>query len=167
LELTLDPAKYQAQVRFVTPREGASPTATADAAPNSAGKLFVALNETDVSGIYEARLTRSDNSAETRRYAFNVDPAEGNLAALDKSQLAERLKGLKYEYEQASMFQSATDEMAGYDLSDAILYALVSLLLLEQILAWSASYHPSASRAAPAEPGRVGPETPRWAGGAQ
>ena len=65
------------------------------------------------------------------------------------------------------MFQSATDEMAGYDLSDAILYALVSLLLLEQILAWSASYHPSASRAAPAEPGRVGPETPRWAGGAQ
>jgi hypothetical protein len=167
LDLTLDPAKYQAQVRFVTPSEGTSPSAMVDASPNSEGKLSVAFNQTDVSGIYEARLTRSDGSAENRRFAFNVDPAEGNLAALDKSQLAERLKGLKYEYEQASMFQSATDEMAGYDLSDAILYALVSLLLLEQILAWSASYHPSASRAASAEPGRVGPETPRWAGGAQ
>jgi hypothetical protein len=167
LELTLDPAKYKAQVRFVTPRESESPTVTADAAPNSNGKLNVVLNETDASGIYEARLTRSDGSAEIRHFAFNVDPAEGNLAALDKGQLAERLKGLKYEYEQASMFQSATDEMAGYDLSDAILYALVSLLLLEQILAWSASYHPSASRAASTEPGRVGPETPRWAGGAQ
>ncbi len=86
-----------------------------------------------------------------------MDPAEGNLAALDKSQLAERLKGLKYEYEQASMFQSATDEMAGYDLSDVILYALVSLLLGEQILAWSASYHPSAKlRAGQAGGGRHG-----------
>ncbi len=111
------------------------------------GKLSVALNETDASGIYEARLTRSDNSAEIRRYAFNVDPAEGNLAALDKRQLAERLKGLKYEYEQASMFQWATDETAGYDLSEVVIYALALLLLLEQILAWSASYHPSALRA--------------------
>ena len=51
------------------------------------------------------------------------------------------------------MFQSARDENAGYDLSDAILYALVLLLLVEQILAWSASYHPGASRAAPAAGG--------------
>ena len=99
LELTLDPAKYQSQVRFVTPQEAASPTATTDAAPNAEGKLFVALNETDKSGVYEARLNRSDHSAEIRCYAFNVDPAEGDLAALDKSQLAERLKGLKYDYE--------------------------------------------------------------------
>jgi hypothetical protein len=147
LELSLDPAKYQAQVRFVTPREGASPTATTDAAPNAEGKLSVALNETDAAGVYEARLTRTDNSAEIRRYAFNVDPAEGNLAALDKNQLAERLNGLKYEYEQASMFQSAADKTADYDLSEVVLYALVSLLLFEQILAHSASYHPGASRA--------------------
>ncbi len=174
LELTLDPAKYQAQVRFITPREGSAPNTTADASPNAEGKLSVAFNDTDASGIYEARLTRSDNSAEIRRYAFNVDPAEGNLAALDKGQLAERLKGLKYEYEQASMFQSAGDETAGYDLSEAIIYALVLLLLLEQVLAWSASYHPRASRAAAsepgrvgAEPGRVGPEMPMRAGGVQ
>jgi hypothetical protein len=150
LELTLDTAKYQAQVRFVTPQEATSPTATTDAAPNEDGKLFAALNETDVSGVYEARLTRSDNSTKIRRYAYNVDPAEGNLAALDRNQLAERLKGLKYEYEQASMFQSTTNEMAGYDLSEIILYVLVLMLLGEQILAWSASYHPSASRAASA-----------------
>ncbi|MGD0517118.1 MAG: BatA domain-containing protein [Thermoguttaceae bacterium] len=153
LELSLDPAKYQAQVRFVAPLEGASPTASSDAAPNAEGKLFVALNETDAAGVYEARLTRTDNSVEIRRYAFNVDPAEGNLAALDKSQLAERLKGLKYEYEQASMFQSAADKTAGYDLSEVILYALVLLLLIEQILAWSVSYHPSVSRAASAAGG--------------
>ena len=188
LELTLDPAKYRAQVRFVTPREGAAPNATADAAPNAEGKLAVALSDTDVSGVYEARLTRSDNSAETRRYAYNVDPVEGNLTALDKSQLAERLKGLKYDYEQASMFQLSNDETAGYDLSEMLIYALLALLVLEQILAWSASYHPRGMRAAAAEsgsvgakpsrstsepsrstsePGRVGPETPAPAGGAR
>ena len=174
LELTLDPAKYQAQFRFVTPREGSAPNATVDAAPNAAGKLSVAFNETDASGIYEVRLTRSDNSTETRRYAFNVDPAEGHLAALDKGQLAERLKGLKYDYEQAPMFQLASDEMAGYDLSEVIICALVILLVLEQILAWSASYHPRSTRAVPAEsghlhakPGRVGPESPAPAGGAR
>jgi hypothetical protein len=148
LELTLDPAKYLAQVRFATPNEAALPTATTDASPNEDGKLFAVFNETDVNGVYEARLTRTDNSPEIRRYAFNVDPAEGNLAAVDKNQLAERLKGLKYEYEQASMFQSTTNEQTGYDLSELILYALVLLLIGEQILAWSASYHPSASRTA-------------------
>jgi len=153
LELTLDPAKYQAQVRFVTPREAASPSAATDATPNAEGKLVVALNETDASGIYEARLTRSDGAAEIRRYAFNVDPAEGDLAAFDKNQLAQRLKGLIYDYEQASMFQSARDEMTGYDLREVILYALVLLLLGEQIFAWSASYHPSTTRAASAAGG--------------
>jgi hypothetical protein len=153
LKLSLDPAKYQAQVRFVLPGEGARSSVTADAAPNADGKLSAALNETDSSGVYEARLARADNSVEVRRYAFNVDPAEGNLAALDKGQLAQRLKGLNYEYEQAAMFQSAADETAGYDLSDAVLYALVLLLLFEQILAWSASYHPRATSAAVAAGG--------------
>jgi hypothetical protein len=144
LKLTLDPAKYLPQVRFVTPLESTSPSAAADAVPNADGKLFIAFDETDAGGIYEARLTRIDNSSEIRRYAFNVDPAEGDLAAMDQTQIAERLKGLKYEYEHASLFQSPTDEITGYNLSEAVLYLLILLLVGEQILAWSASYHPSA-----------------------
>ncbi len=143
LELTLNVAKYRAQARFVTPREADRPAAAVEAVPNAEGKISFTFSETDSSGIYEVQLTRSDNSAEIRRYAFNVNPAEGNLAALDKSQLAERLKGLKYDYEQASIFPSAAEETTGYNLSEIILYALILLLLGEQILAWSASYHPA------------------------
>jgi hypothetical protein len=153
LTLKLDPTKYIEQVRFVTPSEDSEPSATTNATLNAEGKLVVSLNETDLSGIYEARLTRKDNSVEIRRYAINVNSSEGNLAALDKSQLAERLKDIKYEYEQASMFQSAGQEMPGFDLGGAILYILVILLIGEQVLAWSASYHPSASRAASAAGG--------------
>jgi hypothetical protein len=79
---------------------------------------------------------------ETRRYAMNVDPIEGDLAALDAQRLAPRLEGIKYRFERAAAFQSAASESADYNLGEVILYMLVLLLIGEQILAWSASYHP-------------------------
>ncbi len=52
------------------------------------------------------------------------------------------MEGVKYQYDQAAAFQSIAGEVAGYNLGEAILYGLVLLLVAEQILAWSASYHP-------------------------
>jgi hypothetical protein len=72
---------------------------------------------------------------------MNVNPAEGDLAALDGQHLASGLQGVKYQFEQAAVFQSTTGELAGYNLGEAVLYALVLLLIGEQVLAWSASYH--------------------------
>jgi hypothetical protein len=151
LEVTLDPAKYLPQVRFITPQEAGAPTATIDAAAGPDKKLHALLAETDSSGFYEALLTRSDNSSEIRRYAYNVEPAEGDLAALDQTQLAERLakdsgdgrSGLKYQFERAAAFQTAQNESTGDNLRETILYALIILLIGEQLLAYSASYHPA------------------------
>jgi hypothetical protein len=142
LELRLDPAVFQPQVRFVTPHSGNEGTVTVDASLGVDGALTAALANTYVSGFYEAQLTRTDGASETRRYAMNVDPAEGDLAALDGRQLATRLEGLKCKFEQAAAFQAAVGELAGYNLTESLLYALVVLLLIEQVLAWSASYHP-------------------------
>jgi hypothetical protein len=105
--------------------------------------LHAMLAETDTSGFYEAMLTRSDNSSETRRFAYNVEPGEGDLAALDQTQLAERLKGLKYQFEKAAAFQTAQNESTGDNLRESILYALIIMLIGEQLLAYSASYHPA------------------------
>jgi len=99
-----------------------------------------------VSGFYEARLTRTDESPEVRRYAVNVDPSEGNLAAMGAEQLAGRLDGVKYHYAQASQFQFSASDQPGYNLGESLLYLLVALLIGEQILAWSASYHPLSRR---------------------
>lgn len=154
LELELDADKYQREVRFVTPDEDAAPTGTVNAVPAADGSLAVSLAETDISGMYQARLARSDGNAEVRHYAFNVEAEEGDLEALAGPQLATRLEGVKYLYKQASAFQYSVSQLAGYNVSEWLLYLLVLLLIGEQILAWSASYHPSARpKAMPAKGG--------------
>jgi len=165
IEIQLDPAEYEAEVRFVTPNEEALratgvtpvppdeealratgvtpvPPASANAAPKPDGSLSVVLPGADRSGIYEATLSRKDGTEEVRRFAFNVDAEEGDLACVGGPHLAERLKGVDYQYEPAALFQYAGEELAGYNMSEPLLYALALLLIGEQVLAWSASYHP-------------------------
>lgn len=140
LQLRLDPKNYQSAVRFLSPEDGAS---SAEAARGADGMLTASFFATDQSGFYEAQLMRVNNAVENCCYAMNVDPVEGDLARLDGEQLATRLEGVKYRFEQASSFQSSADETAGYNLGETILFALVLLLIAEQILAWSATYHPA------------------------
>ena len=153
LQLKLDPEAYLPQVQFVTPAEDGAPTATMDAVRTADGPLAVSLAETGTSGVYEARLTRTDGTAETRRFALNVDAAEGDLKALSGPQLAARLEGVDYRYEQAAMFQYAVSELAGYNVSRWLLYLLILLLIGEQVLAYWTSYHPPAQARAAVEGG--------------
>jgi hypothetical protein len=114
--------------------------------------LHAQLADTDVSGFYEALLTNAsgENKTEKRRFAINVDADEGDLAALDQSQLAERLAkddangnaGLKYQFDLASDFRTDQNDSARNNMRDAVMYLLILLLIGEQILAYSASYHP-------------------------
>ena len=73
-------AEYQRQVRFVTPQGDAA--AAVDAARSPDGQWLATLPATDRSGFYEARLTnKSTGKTESRRWAVNVDAAEGDLRA--------------------------------------------------------------------------------------
>jgi hypothetical protein len=146
IALELDPAVYEPQVRLSGPDQGGPPPLTADAVPTAGGSLAVSLVGTDRSGIYTARLRRTDGTTEERFFAINVDPQEGDLKALDGPALAARLQGIHYEYAQAAGFQAAAEDLAGFNLSEPLLYLLVVLLIAEQVLAWSASYHPPAFR---------------------
>jgi hypothetical protein len=116
-------------------------------APYSAdGKLAVALDDTDVAGMYEAVLKqKKGGKEETRHYAVNVDPAEGNLKTLWAPELAVRLKDAECEFHQAATFRYAGEERPGSNLSLTLLYVLIVLLVGEQLLAYWASYHPPAS----------------------
>lgn len=160
IELELEPARYQPQVRLIAPadrREEApqsaqeKTTATAEggtlavtaAAKEGEANLRASFPAAPTSGVYELQMTTTDNQAEIRHLAFNVNAAEGDLATVGSAELAERLKGVRYEYAQANEFQLAAHEMAGSNLSQWILYLLVGLLLGEQALAYSASYHPA------------------------
>lgn len=142
LEVKLDPGQYEPQVRFTTPKEDTSPTATVEAAPTADGQLEALLANTDTSGIYKARLTLKSGKEEARSWAVNVDADEGDLRTLTYPELAARLEGVKHEFQLASDYQYSSEQQAGYNLATALLCFLVLLLIGEQVLAYSASYHP-------------------------
>jgi len=116
-----------------------------DAAYGPDGRLAVTLEETDAAGVYEAVLKQKGGKEEIRRYAVNVQPDEGNLKTLWVPELAERLKDTDCQFHVAATFQYPAEQQAGSTLSLALLYVLVGLLVGEQLLAYSASYHPPAS----------------------
>jgi len=148
LELTLESSQYEPQVRFATPQEETAPTATSEATLGPDGRWHAALVNTDSSGVYQARLLRKDGRQETRRWAFNVDGEEGDLKTLGSADLAARLEEVSYRYFPAGRFQYSPEERAGFDLSEPLLWLLAVLLVAEQVLAWSASYHPQSARPA-------------------
>ncbi len=146
LEVRLDAAAYQRRVRFLPPADQSLASATIQAQPTAEGVLKAAFEATLAAGIYRVELARLEGSAETRHFAVNVDPSEGNLAHLGAPELASRLKDVKYRYVRAGGFQYEGSDAAGYDLSEAMLYGLIVLLLGEQLLAYSAGYHPRPAR---------------------
>ena len=100
------------------------------------------------SGVWRFELTTRDGKPQTRFVAVNVPIGEGQLALVDRQEIAERLRGVDYRYSLATEFSETDDELAGYRLGDALLYLLAGLLIAEQLFAVSASYHPAAARSA-------------------
>lgn len=149
IHLALDPTQYQAKVRFAVPDAGTAPPAAIDGVPGPGGRLTVSFLETDLAGVYQARLTRADSTPEIRRFAYNVDPAEGDLTTVTGTQLAEALRGVQFRYVPADRFVATDHGRTGANLSLALLYLLALVLLAEQVLAWLTSYHPSRRGTAP------------------
>jgi len=153
LELTFDPAKYQPKVRLQLPASAAGPTAAdsliVDAVPAGAS-LVATLPAPEASGFYEAQLTAVDGEIETRSWAYNVAPEEGDLDHLDNADLAIRLDGLRIKYHDIRDLARDLEQLAGVNLGDNLMWFLVALLLGEQALAYVASYHPPARRGAQA-----------------
>jgi len=80
--------------------------------------------------------------------AVNVDPDEGRLERIGRERLDDLLGGIPFRYEPASAFQGGGESLAGVSLVAPLLQALAVVMLLEQLLAWSASYHPTPRRRA-------------------
>ena len=147
LELALAEADYQPEVFIQPPGAGESEAMSVVPAAKD-GQYVVTVPGQPNSGVWQFELKTHDGKPERRYAAVNVAPGEGDLHLLDESDLAERLRGVDYEFALASQFASADDQLAGFRLSDALLYALAALLLVEQLFAVATSYHPTSARAA-------------------
>ncbi|MGE0608531.1 MAG: BatA domain-containing protein [Pirellulales bacterium] len=144
LEITFDPAHFQPRVNFTAPAADGETEIPLDAQTTPQG-MRAALPETDSAGIYSAKLvSQSADSEEIQQFAYNVQPEEGDLKTVTGEHLAAAMPGFPFEYQQASAFQETGGrDVAGFNLGDGLLYLLILLLVGEQILAYSASYHPA------------------------
>lgn len=110
-------------------------------AKRDGSKLTVELPTTSA-GVYEVRLRRTDETPETRYFAYNVVAEEGDLRAIKREQLDEQLQGVDYQFQQAGSVQDIAGETDERNFSEAFLYLLVLILIGEQILSYFLSFHP-------------------------
>jgi Aerotolerance regulator N-terminal len=167
LDLRLDSAKYRSDVAFVAPgeKEGSRQKIECQAKPDSSphapreehvsrsetttmaaslGRTIVEghpRGETDRAGIYEAWPITTKGEIDLHRWAFNVDPDEGDLTPIAWADLRPHLDPVKVDYHLADQYQQEEVAASGYNLSMLVMLGLIVLLIGEQALAYSASYH--------------------------
>jgi hypothetical protein len=96
------------------------------------------------SGIYDLHLTTRDQKPVTRTYVLNVDPEEGNLKLVGNEELRKRYDASGVQVLLPGAIGGQIDDSTRSNLSEMLLYGLIFLLVCEQMLAYSASYHPPA-----------------------
>ena len=154
LDVTLDSSKYRPELSFTLPKPKGIERIRLDrqATQPEAGKTSLAASlgrgqsrDTDHEGIYEAwpRTTKGDiGEADILRWALNVEPDEGDLAPIDSKELLTKLDPVQVTWHQAESYEQQDLSSSGYNLSQLLMILLICLLLGEQLLAYSTSYHP-------------------------
>ncbi len=102
------------------------------------------IGSTNTPGIYEARLQQLTGQFEDRKFALNIDPAESDLDLATIDSLTSAIAGTKARLLEADEMSLASRVDNRFSWSQLLLLVLVALLLVEQLLAYSASYHPRA-----------------------
>ncbi len=155
IELQLSAAQFRPNVEFLTPSSDPNRFVpiekTAEKAQPDSPILDFWLGrsaessgrngETDRSGIYVADAVTLEGQSEPRRFALNVDATEGNLVLLNSRELTEILEPVRVQLHDANEMDFENTDQGGFDWSLALGVMLVGLLLGEQALAYSASYH--------------------------
>ncbi len=147
LRVDVDASEFDRQFRWFLPLEDDEsylPLTRIAGTPGSPGRLVGQLEPTEVlrPGVYEVWLKRKRGEIVARRFAVNVDPAESQLAVITRRQMDIALQPLETKFTRADAFAGAAVATAGFNRSLFLMLLLVSLLLGEQWLAYSASYHP-------------------------
>ena len=100
----------------------------------------------DAAGVATLRLERQDGTPKIERLAINVDPAEGRLSLVSENQLRTSLANTGVRVIRFGDLQSQTVEAATFSWNETLLAVLLTALIVEQLLAYQASYHPTTRR---------------------
>jgi hypothetical protein len=155
IELQLDAAQYQPLLEFLLPSRTGSKMVPvvkpALAASADSPVLTFRLGqdeaqgarngETDHAGIYVANAVTLEGQPNPQRFALNPSASEGNLATMDLSELSRKLEPVRFEFHDASDPSYDVADDGGFAWSDLLAGLLIAMLIGEQVLAYSASYH--------------------------
>jgi hypothetical protein len=92
-------------------------------------------------GVFEIWMQTPDGKYLVRNLAHDVAASEGNLARVTHQELEEKLQPIKINIQSAQSLTDAGWEPEAASHSTTLLGLLILLLLGEQALAYSASYH--------------------------
>jgi hypothetical protein len=145
VEVALDPGIDTHEVDFLVPPQGVLVHQTAVAGDSGA---LTARQPTVAAGAYTARWKRLDGTERERAFAVNVTPSEGLLERIGRERLDRTLAGIPFRYDSAAALEPDSGSLAGVSLVHPLLYALLAILLLEQIVSYFASYHLPTKRSA-------------------
>jgi len=154
ISLQLEATKYQREVNFVSASDGGTPlvvTKNSNKSDEEANFMDASLGirdenglrsgETDKQGIYEAWLFSPEGVPEVRRYALNVNTSESDLSVSKDSDLEQYLSDANPQLVRWDQFVEDPEDEAGASFGLLVFVLLILLLLGEQMLAYSASYH--------------------------
>ena len=144
----LDAAVDESEVDVAVPPDGTLVHQTAVA--STSGVLEATLPTTSAAGGYTARWRRLDGTEQERIFAVNVAANEGQLERVGRERLDRVLAGVAFKYDRAESLQPDTTTQAGVPLAKPLLHLLAAVLIIEQLLAFSASYHATSRRRSPA-----------------
>jgi len=141
LVVSVPDTQYEPTFRFSMPGPGTTTTSLTIDATSDHGTLTAKLPHLAASGVYEVQLQPHEGAPERRAFAVNVPVGEGDLQTVEREDLSRQLAGVTYQFHDASDMAIDQQHLAGLQLADALLGTLIVVLLLEQILAYVASFH--------------------------
>jgi hypothetical protein len=161
LVISAEEGKYESRFRFLLPAKSTSNKSTSEKpadgivasatmstrpeiaieATSANHQLTAKLENLSQSGIYEVQLQPTGGPIERREFAVNPPSGEGDLALTSPQDLTHQLAGVDYQLHNASEMALDSQQLAGFQMGDALLVGLIVLLLTEQLLAYFASYH--------------------------
>jgi hypothetical protein len=171
LTISVEDGKYDPHFRFVLPTKAAPPARTDSTVASATvpstqprttgshpeiqidatvaeGHLTGKLEHVSTSGIYDAQLQPTTGAVEHRMFAVNVPTGEGDLAITNNNDINLQLAGIDYQMHDARDMALSAQQLAGFQMGDALLAALIVMLLIEQLLAYLASYHIAPAKSA-------------------
>ncbi|GJM23652.1 MAG: membrane protein [Phycisphaerae bacterium] len=136
LTFALNPSDYEPQATLRLPGYPQQEDEDVVASTDGSKGMQISWAHTAQAGIYSFELRRRDGRSVARRFAVNVDARESDLSPATEDDLRRSLDGLIVEYIEGVAIETDETEGGRKELWPMLLVAAMSLLMIEQVMAW-------------------------------